>query len=988
MNRPSVAPAMLAEHGSVQQLLEFGTVRPRGPQRDPVRDFFQKLEVDPDPAIARAVLDASRIRIHHLFDKLSSLSNSRTRLLPHQIDATHQVAQALKPRFLLADEVGLGKTIEAGLIIKELTFRRNIKRSLIVAPATLCFQWQKEMSSKFNEEYQILNRKNLHQAAANWSLFPKVITSIDFVKSEAASEAVLGARWEIVVFDEAHRLRRDYSKVTQAYFFADKIAPKCEALLLLSATPFRGKLEELFYLIRLIDADLLGPHSSFLQEYAGEDVSDAALSRLRERLSRVLIRRRKVEVGGFTRRFAKTLRLELAEVERALYDETTNYVKREYNLAMQEKNRAVGFVMIVFQKLLDSSTSALMQALERRRHLLEQRALGIRAPRVITEEDWEDLLEDDAPQERLASLDPGQRTLRDTRRELLTLNRLIAIGRKIRRDRKLEKLRDSIALLRKQGREKFVIFTQFRSTQDYLAENLKDYKVAVFHGSMSAEEKEEAIIQFEKRDEILICTEAGGEGRNLQFASVLFNYDLPWSPLKIEQRIGRIHRFGQKEDVKIFNFSTRDTVAERVLEVLERKIKLFEASIGPSDALLGAVEDEGNFESSIMQMAMGRRTAEEFEAELQSRVKIAESGYRKLNELVTPQCIDLNLDDYYLHTQRDRDIDNREIERLTLAYLRCVPEEPLALKDLGVPGKSVRRPLANSDRAMSAPIKGLSGSGRPLPESGRSGKRRPPEASEAPEYSIVRPDGSSRPATFRSTTALEHQAAEYLAVGHELVDRALDFFLNRRERAVFYNLPRPASLPRGWLFVVLVRYQNAFNRAELISCVLPADGAPGFLTDISIETELLGQNDREGLSSVAWSQSGLGSGGNLVGSPQLDAAQTGELERAAKRAAVFASKEAAKRAGKLRDELHPIFKKEEYKIEISYGKRIRLLHEQLDRRRMRLRQSVRAEYRAAVTRTENELSRVKRELDVRLESIRRESRVDCSCELLQAYRLN
>ena len=933
---------------SVQHLLQFGRTSARESKTDPVEDLIQNAVPDPDPRTARAVLDACRIRIHHLFDKLSSLSNSRTRLLPHQIDATHQVAQALKPRFLLADEVGLGKTVEAGLIIKELSFRRNLRRSLIIAPASLCYQWQREMSSKFNEQYVILSRRNLSEAAASWSAFPKVITSVDFVKTETASCEVLRARWDIVVFDEAHRLRRDYSKVTQAYAFADRIAPKAEALLLLSATPFRGKLEELFYLIRLVDPDLLGPHGSFMQEYGRDDTGDAALSRLRERLSRVLIRRRKVEVGGFTKRFAATIKLDLSERERLLYDETTEYVRTEYNLAMQEKNRAVGFIMIVFQKLLDSSTNALIQALERRRVMLEERMFGTAAAAVFDDDDWEFLLEDDVPEDRLSRLDPGQRTLRDTRRELLTINRLIAIGRAIKSDRKLDKLRDSLDTLRRQGRTKFVIFTQFRSTQNYLADNLPGFRVIVFHGSQSAEEKEEAIRKFEVDAEILICTEAGGEGRNLQFASVLFNYDLPWSPLKIEQRIGRIHRFGQKHDVRIFNFSTRDTVAERVLQVLERKIRLFEQSIGPSDALLGAVEDEHDFETSIMHMAMGRTSRAEFEAEVESRIKLAESGYRKLNELVTPHFIDLNLDDYYAHTKRTREIDNREIERLTLQYLRSHPEESLRLEAI----QSV--------------------SSRPSGPAGAT--------VTGPEYALCFPDGRRREATFRSETALECQASEYLAVGHDLVDRALAHFLHQRERAVFLDVPPSGSLRSGWLFVFLVRYQNAFNRAELLTAFLPEGTGGCHFPDVSVEDLLSRLSVRPPLS-------GLEQTSGLLRRRKLDEKEECSLRVAASAALAAVREKARERADELRKELHPVFKKEEYKIEISYGKKTRLLSEQLDRRRMRYQQQPRFEYRSAVTRTENELARTRRELEVRLESIRRESEVECSSEILQAFRI-
>ena len=330
---------------------------------------------------AGGVLDAHRVKLSHLYDKLSSLSNSRTRLLPHQIEATHIVANSLRPRFVLADEVGLGKTIEAGLIMKELIFRKGYKRVLVAVPAPLAVQWQQEVRSKFNEEFLIINRKNFYEAAGAWNRHPRIITSIDFIKNPRYGADILKTNWDIVIFDEAHRLRRDYSKVTHAYAFAEKLADRCEALLLLTATPFRGKLEELYYLIRLVDPHLLGPHASFVQEYmmggdADPELEQRRLADLKQRISRVLLRRRKVEVGGFTKRHARTVRLELTPAERAFYDETTEYVRREFNLATREKNHAVTFTMIVFQKLLDSSTRALLRALEKRRAHLEQKVFG------------------------------------------------------------------------------------------------------------------------------------------------------------------------------------------------------------------------------------------------------------------------------------------------------------------------------------------------------------------------------------------------------------------------------------------------------------------------------------------------------------------------------------------------------------------------------------------------------------------------------------
>jgi len=903
----------------MQELLEFsspeGSVRPA--------EKFERIETRPlaDVNLALRVLDAYRIKISHLYDKLSSLSNSRTRLLPHQIEATYRAAEALKPRFILADEVGLGKTVEAGLIIKELSFRRGFHRSLIITPASLTEQWRQEMKNKFNDDYRLLNRSNFHRIIADRRAHPRLITSLDFIKNPKYSEDILKRKWDIVIFDEAHRLRRDYSKVTQAYSFAVQVAERTEALFLLTATPFRGKLEELYYLIHLVDPALLGPRATFIQDYVLGEPSEAKMSALRDKISRIMLRRRKVEVGGFTKRFARTIRFELSELERMFYDETTEYVKREYNLAMREQNRAIGFIMIVFQKLLDSSTRALLKALEKRKAKMEQSLYGALLPGTDFADDWEDLAEED-PEAALDRLEEERRRARkEIRREILTLSRLIKIGRNIRQDRKLIKLNETIQLLKREGHKKFIVFTQFRTTQDYLAENLQDLSVTSFHGSLSLKEKEDAITEFKEKTEVLICTEAGGEGRNLQFASILFNYDLPWSPLKIEQRIGRIHRFGQKVDVKIFNFSTRDTVAERVLRVLEEKIKLFEQSIGPADPLLGELEDELDFQKTIMDFVSGRKSESELNQELESKMKIAESGYTKLNALVTPQCLDFDLTDYYEHTSQDRSIQNAEIEKLTEDYLVRVPGDERRLEK----AKDV--------------------------------------SPDGPEYLFRDAQGETRLATFRADTALRNENAEFLAAGHSLVDEALDFYLAPERAGTIQTLAAERELRPGYYYIFLCRFVNGMSRAELLSCLMPEapDEAPWIPDDLLIAPGLVAPKI---------------SGEPTPPPPEMTRLAIREME-----------KEAAARALELQGRLHSIFKKEEYKLEINFDKKIRQLEEKLDRQKMRYNQNPRVELRAVCKRTENEIIKTSRRREIELEKARRDSRLETRVELLQVYRI-
>lgn len=709
-------------------------------------------------------LKAHQLQLSHAFDKLSSLSNSRTRLLPHQIESTFVIANSLKPRFILADEVGLGKTIEAGLAIKELMFRRNLKKILIVAPSPLLIQWQQEMKSKFNEDFEIVRRKNfLTQSNLYWKNYNRIITSIDFIKNTKYSEEILKSKWDIVVFDEAHRLRRDYSKITRSYLFAEKISKKTECLLLLTATPFRGKLEELFYLLYLIDPNALGPYQTFLNDYVIGNKSD-----LKDKISKVMLRRRKVEVGGFTKRFAKTVRIELSTFEREFYEETTEYVRREYNIAMGSKNRAIGFIMIVFQKLLDSSVVALLAALQKRKFMLESK-FHFMKNETNNIEDW-DLDDTEGVEEIINDIEDSESyNFARIKQELFTLNRLIHLGKLIKEDRKSQKLLECIHKLKREGHRKFLIFTQFRTTQDFLHNLLSnEFQTVIFHGSQTIDEKERAILNFKEEAEVLICTEAGGEGRNLQFANVLFNYDLPWSPLKIEQRIGRIHRFGQKENVFIFNFASKDTVAERILEVLSTKIRLFEESIGASDELLGTIEEELDFNSSFMKFITGSKTKEELDEEIDLRIQVAKKGFEKLNTLVTPKVLDFNLKDYYDHSREERNWSNEHLEEVIWEGSRVFEKE--------LPGKlsKIRDKI----------------------------------------YKFTNSESKTKEATFDSDIALAQDSIEFLAFGHPYVDKLIDLVTNFSFGSK-YRITHSAIKSGAHLFVFLVTFNFSLKRKEL-----------------------------------------------------------------------------------------------------------------------------------------------------------------------------
>jgi len=901
-------------------------------------DLFAFAPEEPDAAVVRgeeeirALLEAGivpvgprfelraescALRLAHANNKILSLSNSRTRILAHQVESTHRIVNSLNQRFIIADEVGLGKTIEAGLVIKELIYRHGYSRILIVAPASLLLQWQHEMENKFNERFEVLDRRFIRRAESlgtrgsnPWQSCGKAICSLDFIKNRSFSESLASCRWDAVVFDEAHRLRRDSQRSTLAYAVAEVLSRNTRSLLLLTATPFRGKIEELYYLVRLVDKNRLGPFQTFYNRCCTDN---ADLAELRDRLSSVLIRRTKKEVGGFTRRFARTVRFELYPEERALYDATTRYVVEEFNRAVQTENRAVGFVMTVFQKLLDSSSFALLTALANRRENLSimlERAESVPAADGFDPDDAD--IDDENADEAGAAM--ARKSAAEIREEIATLDRLLALARSIERNKKGEKLVSLLRQLRRKGCAKFIIFTQFRTTQEYLRGLLRGFDVVLFHGSMDREEKEKAILDFKGDAEVLICTEAGGEGRNMQFCNILINYDLPWSPLKIEQRIGRIHRFGQPHDVFIYNFSTRDTVAERVLEVLEKKLRLFEESIGVPDVLLGQIEDELALSSLFMEMAAGGKPRRRILAEIDERIENARRSYEKLADLTVARNLDFNYDEYYSITMKERQFSNRRIERFV---------ERMAQED-GLVGEYLGRRNARTGLYR---IKRLHG--------------RPPET---PCYG-----------SFDSRVALDNEGMEFLAFGHHIVDTLFEHCVSDAFGGkTGVKLIRSAVPYRGMVFCYLVSYSALSNTQEFL--VVAADGTERDEGELEeVEREFV---EHEGAAAA---------GDELEGLVRM---VLSGLDRCFEEARRRVREKVEKRLGELRETFELSIDPEIEKITEASESRIKELSEQLERQECRQKWYGK-DMRSALTRTKNEIAQVELERERLLAAYRR-----------------
>jgi superfamily II DNA or RNA helicase len=641
-------------------------------------------------------LQALFLRHAYRYDPLSGLSNARIEPALHQVYLAHLVAQKLQPRMILADEVGLGKTIEAGLVIKELRARGLIERVLIVVPASLQLQWQQELRSKFNEDFEVIDGaaiKFLGRDGTNpWTKRPNVICSLPLAANPNRVEKIVEAEWDMVVFDEAHRVRRwlqskNKIKTTQAYRLADELKELANGFLLLTATPMQLHPYELYSLIELVEPGLypafevyegrrrdlprlndlmralkswgamsmeertsiVRRHASLIRELGvGEDdsvsavddheLSEALMDGLVKRhpLAGVLVRNRKAEVGGFTRREAQRYLVTLSAEESQVYSDVTDYIRYIYNRARGARNMTAGFVMVTYQKMLTSSSHAIRQSLRRRAEKLRAELTAQQEAREkVGTTRLEELRDAEEPSSALQEIDSTVVDEEGIEWEIQAIDELVERLGKVRDSKAAELLKVLRVIFDRYQDEKVLVFTQFIETQEFLAGVLEQqgFNVTVFNGRMKLEEKEASVGRFRRDAQILISTEAGGEGRNFQFCHVMVNYDLPWNPMKVEQRIGRLDRIGQKKPVFVYNLACGGTIEERVLQVLDDRIGLFEESVGSLDPILGEVERD--IEQLVMaQVEQFDEAFEQYEVQLEQRVREAREQERVLADFV------------------------------------------------------------------------------------------------------------------------------------------------------------------------------------------------------------------------------------------------------------------------------------------------------------------------------------------------------------------
>lgn len=573
---------------------------------------------DADGAMFRLTSEAYRIRLAYLFDPLLAVHTSLVEPLPHQITAVYEIMLSKQPlRYLLADDPGAGKTIMTGLLIKELMIRGDLHRCLIVSPGNLVEQWQDELNSRFHIAFDILTNDRLEASISGnaFTEIPLCIARLDKLsRNEQVRAKLEQADWDLIVVDEAHKMSATFFggeiSYTKRYQLGQLLGKLTRHLLLLTATPHNGKEEDFQLFLALLDSDRF--EGRFREGVHHVDVSD---------LMRHLVKEQLFKFDGtplFPERLAYTVNYQLSGLEATLYKEVTDYVRQEFNRADALENNGrkgtVGFALTTLQRRLASSPEAIYQSLKRRKNRLEARLHEERQAKrnvatdlelmqglpLFSADDLADL--DDAPDAEVEEIE-GQvvdqasaaRTIAELEVEIEMLARLEELALQVRRsgtDRKWEGLasllQNNAEMFDAEGhRLKLVIFTEHRDTLNYLTERIRTMlgrteSVVNIHGGVSREERAKAQEAFtqDKTVQVLVATDAAGEGINLQRAHLMVNYDLPWNPNRLEQRFGRIHRIGQTEVCHLWNLVAAETREGEVFHTLLKKLEEEREALG------------------------------------------------------------------------------------------------------------------------------------------------------------------------------------------------------------------------------------------------------------------------------------------------------------------------------------------------------------------------------------------------------------------------
>ncbi|MFX0082513.1 MAG: SNF2-related protein [Candidatus Hodarchaeota archaeon] len=722
--------------------------------------------------------------------QIKCITNSRLSLMPHQINVTHRLSEEHFPRIILADEVGLGKTIEAGIYIKEMMARNLSERILIIVPASLVQQWKFELENKFNLNFTIYDGKKVKELKnrgyfKSAQLFQNpfyydnlIICSLQFARNRKYIELLSKISWDIVIFDEAHHLRRYLINATTGryretlnYELARNLSTTCESMLLLTATPLQLHSFELYSLIELIHPEIFNSFSEFehfrknlqfinllitninqidnlnnfevkntlkllknlryvnknwtdkeiLSELSNDSFKENLFKKIEadHTLSNLIIRNRKKNVFSeefLNKRNVNTIIINPTKEELEVYNEIRLYLAQIYNSSISKENVGFGFVITTLQKLLTSSKYAILKSLERRLEQITRYKNIFLNIDVIKEEDPE-YFQLELEEEFLDSepFDKNKKKLTEKQSEEAfsifnqekILKEFYNKLKKIPYDSKSDRLVEIIdQIYSNNSNEKVIVFTQFVDTLKYLKELLENqensYFVEAFYGGLDKQQKDEAVERFRnyRGFSILLSTEIGGEGRNFQFCRTLINYDLPWNPMKLEQRIGRVDRIGQESrEIYIYNFYMEGTVETDVVYALINRINLFEESIGILEPIIGRVEKDLKNVIFAEDDGKRRKKLNEFYRTLDEEIKKAKEIEMQLDDLMIDKksfqmeglisslasCIDVKLthNELFLLMNQFLNLENNRygfIENIKIDLVQTKESENIILK--------------------------------------------------------------------------------------------------------------------------------------------------------------------------------------------------------------------------------------------------------------------------------------------------------------------
>jgi superfamily II DNA or RNA helicase len=758
-------------------------------------------------------IEAHRIRFAHQFDPLLAVHVSQIDPLPHQIDAVyHYILRNPRIRFLLADDPGAGKTIMAGLVLKELKARGLVQRTLIVIPGHLRDQWLRELKERFGETFIVVDRGVVEATWGRnvWQENDQIITSMDFAKQDDIMAALAEARWDLVIVDEAHKLAayRYGEKITRTerYKLGELLSRTSQFLLFLTATPHRGDPENFRLFLDLLVPGMFATTDILMESVQNRD-NPLFLRRLKEDLrdfeGRPLFPPRKV----FTRVFR------LNEDEKLLYNAVTEYVERYYNRALAADKRNVAFALLILQRRMASSVRAIRRSLERRKARLEELLkLGqwLSERRTVDEEELEDapeverLRQEEEMLERLTAAE----TREELEREVQTLAELIRLAKEAERhevETKLNELRQVIEDERIQETgEKLLIFTESRETLEYLAEKLSSwgYSVTKLHGGMNLDERIRAEHEFHDRTQVMVSTEAGGEGINLQFCSIMVNYDIPWNPNRLEQRMGRIHRYGQPKEVYIYNLVAIDTREGMVLKALFDKLARIQAALGSDRVfdVIGEMMPGRSLKDLIVDAISRRRSLEEILKEIEAVPD--EEAIRRAREAALEALATRHIDLQRVLGEERRARENRLLpEYIERFFERCA-------RFLNIHIEKRRDGLWRIPRV---PYE--------LRQVSQDFRNRYGEV--FPEYNRI---------AFDKAEAKRHQAV-FVAPGHPLLEAMIERIIAQhgadlKRGAVFLD---PDGRLDGWIWFLKGELRDGANRIagqRLFAIFQPRDGSP------------------------------------------------------------------------------------------------------------------------------------------------------------------